>query len=77
MIKVGSWAWLPVAVGGGILLGTGDLLMQRHLPYPWANLANSSAVWAVAAFAVGRLLRTGPARAALAGAVLLVVAVPA
>ncbi|GAB1695127.1 hypothetical protein KRM28CT15_69300 [Krasilnikovia sp. M28-CT-15] len=66
-----------MAVLGGILLGTVDLLAQRTLPYPWANLANSSAVWAVAAFTTGRLLRVGPMRAALAGTVLLVVAVPA
>lgn len=37
----------------GALLGPGDLLAQRALPYPWANLANSAAVWALAAFAIG------------------------
>lgn len=41
------------AVAAGALLGPGDLLAQRALPYPWANLANSSAVWALAAFAIG------------------------
>ncbi|MEU7907577.1 DUF6518 family protein [Actinoplanes sp. NPDC049118] len=69
--------WLPAAAGGGVLLGVVDLLLQLSLPYPLANLANSSAVWAVAAFAAGRTLRAGPLRAALAGVVLLVVAVQA
>jgi hypothetical protein len=34
---------LLTAVAAGALLGPGDLLAQRALPYPWANLANSSA----------------------------------
>ena len=70
------WVLLAVAVVGGVLLGAVDLIAQRELPYPWANLANSSAVWAVGAFAIGRWV--GPAlrvRPALAGAVLLLVAV--
>ncbi|MCA2219100.1 DUF6518 family protein [Jidongwangia harbinensis] len=61
----------------GVLLGVVDLLLQRSLPYPWANLANSSAVWAVGAFGIGWWLRTDWRRSALAGAVLLVVAVEA
>ena len=44
---------LLTAGATGVLLGAGDLLAQRTLPYPWANLANSSAVWALAAFAIG------------------------
>lgn len=44
---------LLTAAAAGALLGPGDLLAQRALPYPWANLANSSAVWALAAFAIG------------------------
>lgn len=47
---------LPVlltAAAAGALLGPADLLAQRALPYPWANLANSMAVWAIAAFAMG------------------------
>ena len=32
------------AVAAGALLGPGDLVAQRLLPYPWANLANSAAV---------------------------------
>lgn len=48
---------LPVtflfAALAGLVIGPIDLALQRLLPYPWANLANSSAVWAVLAFAVG------------------------
>ena len=44
----------------GIALGAVDLLLQRVLPYPWANLANSSAVWALGAFGVGWWLRARP-----------------
>ncbi|MEV4495425.1 DUF6518 family protein [Micromonospora arborensis] len=62
---------------GGVLLGVVDLLLQRSLPYPWANLANSSAVWAVGAFGIGWWLRTDWRRSAVAGIVLLVVAVEA
>jgi hypothetical protein len=61
----------------GILLGVVDLLLQRSLPYPWANLANSSAVWALGAYGIGRWLHAGWWRSALAGIVLLVVAVEA
>ncbi len=68
---------LALAVGAGLVLGAIDLVLIRTLPYPWADLANSSAVWAVAAFAFARLLRVEPALSALAGAVLLVVAVEA
>jgi hypothetical protein len=64
-----------MAVAGGALLGVVDLLLQRSLPYPWANLANSSAVWAVGAFAVGVWARAGWRRGALAGVALLIVAV--
>lgn len=68
------WA---VAGLGGIALGAVDLLAQVTLPYPWANLANSSAVWALAAFALGVWVRRGPVRCAAAAVVLLVVAVEA
>ncbi|MET7669382.1 DUF6518 family protein [Micromonospora luteifusca] len=61
----------------GVLLGVVDLLLQRSLPYPWANLANSSAVWAVGAFAIGWWLRADWRRSVFAGIVLLVVAVEA
>lgn len=66
-----------VAVVGGVVLGCVDLVAQRTVPYPWANLANSSAVWALAAFAIGVWVRRGAGRCVAAGAVLLVVAVAA
>lgn len=65
-----------VTVVAGVLLGAVDLLLQKALPYPWANLANSSAVWALAAFGLGWWLRSPWWRAAVAGVVLLVLAVP-
>ncbi|QCW50044.2 hypothetical protein FE634_05845 [Nocardioides dongxiaopingii] len=68
---------LSLAVALGIALGVVDLLLQTTLPYPWANLANSSAVWAVAAFALARVLAPTAAVGAAAGAVFLVVAVEA
>lgn len=46
---------MPVVVG--LALGPVDLLLQHVLPYPVANLANSSAVWALVAFAVGWSVR--------------------
>lgn len=70
-------AVLTAAVGAGVALGALDLLLQVVLPYPLANLANSSAVWALAAFALALWARTSPAVAALGGVVLLVVAVEA
>ncbi|GAA1671276.1 hypothetical protein GCM10009830_16580 [Glycomyces endophyticus] len=66
---------LAVAIVGGLALGAVDLVAQRELPYPWANLANSSAVWAVGAFAIGAWVRAGRWQPALAGTVLLVIAV--
>ena len=62
---------------GGLVLGAVDLLLQRALPYPWADLANSSAIWALAAYGLGLWVRTPWWRAAIAGAVLLFLAVPA
>jgi hypothetical protein len=61
---------------GGVTLGAVDLLLQRVLPSPWANLANSSAIWALAAYGLGVWVRTPWWRAATAGAVLLTLAVP-
>src|SRR3954465_14051062 len=59
-----------------VALGGLDLLLQKILPYPWANLANSSAVWAIAAWFLGRWIGTPRWLAAVAGATLLILAVP-
>ncbi|WBB81600.1 DUF6518 family protein [Micromonospora sp. WMMD882] len=69
------WLVLVVAVVGGVLLGAVDLVAQRELPYPWANLANSSAVWAVGAFGIGVWVGDRGWRPVLAGTLLLLVAV--
>jgi Family of unknown function (DUF6518) len=66
---------LLVAVIAGALVGFCDVLLQKWLPYPWANLANSGAVWAVAAFLIGAWVHDQWQRSALAGIVLLIVAV--
>ncbi|MGA8258462.1 MAG: DUF6518 family protein [Nocardioides sp.] len=60
---------LGAALLSGIGLGVLDLFLQLTLAYPFANLANSSAVWALCAFALARTARTTPGRAAAAGAV--------
>ena len=65
---------LPMATVAGLVLGPADLLAQVTLPYPWANLANSGAVWALAAFVLGTQVRPA-AMSAVAGLVLLAVAV--
>jgi len=65
---------LATAAGAGLLLGFTDLSLQFSIGYPFANLANSSAVWALSAFVFAFWARTTPTRAALAGAVLLIVA---
>jgi hypothetical protein len=64
------------AAPGGLLLGLLDFVWIKWVPYPFAELGNSTATWAVAAFAFGYLPRSGPVRAALGAAALLVVAVP-
>ncbi len=61
----------------GLLLGAVDFALQKVLPYPWADLANSAAVWSVAAFGMGLWVRFPWWRSALAAAVLLVLGVPA
>ena len=66
-----------VTAVAALLLGLVDLLLQKTLPYPLANLANSGAVWAVLAFLLGWWVRGPWWRSALAGAALLVAAVPA
>lgn len=64
------------AVTGGLLLGFLDFLWIKLVPYPFAELGNSTATWAVAAFAFGYWVRSGWVRPSLGAAVLLVVAVP-
>jgi hypothetical protein len=66
---------LLASVAAGVLLGALDLAGQVLLPAPWSDLANSAAVWAAAAFALGRALRTHWLVAAMCGAVCLTVAV--
>lgn len=66
---------LGVALAAGAALGAVDLLGQLTLPYPWADLANSPAVWALAAFGLGLWVRAGALRCVVAGVLLLVVAV--
>ncbi|MET8158130.1 DUF6518 family protein [Sphaerisporangium sp. NPDC005289] len=70
-----TWVVAVVAVAAGVLLGLLDLLAQVTLPYPWADLANSPAVWAAAAFAVGAWARRGLVGVCVAAVVLLVLAV--
>ena len=64
------------SVVGGFLLGFLDFCWIRWLPFPVAELGNSTATWAAAAFLFGYRVRSGRLRAALGAAVLLVVAVP-
>ena len=70
------WAVVLVAsLFAGLLLGPIDLVAQKLLTYPWANLANSSAVWAVGAFCFGRWVQGSRWRPAVAGSLMLTVAV--
>jgi hypothetical protein len=64
------------ALVGGFLLGVLDFVWIKFVPFPFGGLGNSSAVWAVAAFALGYRVRSGLLRAGLGAAGLLVVAVP-
>ncbi|MFD6638872.1 DUF6518 family protein [Micromonospora chalcea] len=64
---------VPVA---GFLLGFLDFVWIKRVPFPFAELGNSTATWAVAAFALGWWIRSGAVRAAVAASVLLIVAVP-
>jgi hypothetical protein len=64
------------ALVGGFLLGVLDFVWIKFVPFPIGALGNSSAVWAVAAFAFGYRVRSGWLRAGLGAAALLVVAVP-
>ncbi|MFF5180446.1 DUF6518 family protein [Micromonospora sp. NPDC000316] len=64
------------SVVGGFLLGVLDFCWIKWLPFPVAELGNSTATWAVAAFLFGYWVRSGWLRAAIGATVLLVVAVP-
>jgi hypothetical protein len=64
------------ALVGGFLLGFLDFVWIKFVPFPFAALGNSSALWAVAAFAFGYWVRSGWLRAGFGAATLLVVAVP-
>ena len=68
------WVTCLVTAVSGLTLGVVDLLGQVALPYPWANLANSVAVWAIAAYGLGAWVRQ-PLWAAVSGAAMLVLAV--
>ncbi|MFC7532297.1 DUF6518 family protein [Actinoplanes sp. GCM10030250] len=63
-------------VPAGFLLGFLDFVWIEYIPAPVGELGNSMAVWAVAAFASGYWVRTGPLRAAVAASALLIIAVP-
>lgn len=70
------WTSVLVPVVAGIALGPVDLLLQHVLPYPFANLANSPAVWALVAFGVGWSDRIrGRVWPAVAGTLTLLLAV--
>jgi hypothetical protein len=75
-VTAGNGRLAAVAVVGGFVLGFLDFVWIKFMPWPLADLGNSSAVWAVAAFGFGYWVRTGWLRAALGAATLLVVAVP-
>lgn len=68
---------LVAAVLSGIALGVGDLHWNLVAPSAWSVVANSAAAWATAAFLLALVLRTGPVRSAVAGVVMLAVAVEA
>jgi len=79
MVKVETplrrWWWLA-AVAAGLVLGPLDLWGQVNTPYPWANVFNSPAVWAAAAFGYGRWVRDRPA-APIGAVIVLMVGVEA
>lgn len=65
-----AWARATAsAFAGGLLLGVLTNLLQGWLPGTWNQIANSGAVWSVAAFAAGALLarKAGLPVAAVAG----------
>lgn len=74
---LGLPAALAIAVVAGATLGVVDLAWNAVAWSAWSEAANSCAVWAAAAYVLGALLRVGPATAAVAGIVMLGVAVEA
>jgi hypothetical protein len=71
------WAWPALAaIVGGVLLGSLDFVWIKFVPFPLGALGNSSAIWAVAAFAFSSFLRRGWLAGIVGAVVLLVVAVP-
>jgi hypothetical protein len=66
---------LALAAMGGLVLGGLTLGMQATLPGALNHLGNSAAVWCLAAFLAGRLLRVRGWWAALAGVLVLAGAV--
>ena len=67
---------LGVAVAVGLMFGPLDLAGQVDAPYPFANLFNSPAVWAAAAFVVGMWAKA-PKVALVSAVVMEVIAVEA
>ncbi|MFI7545730.1 DUF6518 family protein [Actinoplanes sp. NPDC049599] len=74
-MKIIRYAAVAAPVGG-VLLGALDFVWIKYVPYPFAELGNSMAVWAVAGFLLAFWGRWGWARGIGAAVVLLVVAVP-
>ncbi|MER6694990.1 DUF6518 family protein [Streptomyces minutiscleroticus] len=67
-MRAGGGGIVPAAVGG-LLFGVLTNLAQGWLPGAWNQIANSGAVWSVAAFAAGALpyRRASVLRAAIGG----------
>lgn len=76
-VKRGWPSVVGVSVGAGVLLGSLDLLWQKGVPYPFADLGNSMAVWALGAFLLGAWVRAGWFRGAVGASLLNLVAVEA
>ena len=73
--RPGSWRVLGSAAAAGLLFGPADFAAQKLLPYPFADLGNSMAVWALGAFLFGAWVGAGRLRPIAGAAVLNLVAV--
>ena len=71
----GWWRVLGSAVVAGLVFGPVDLAVQKLLPYPFADLGNSMAVWALGAFLFGAWVGTGRLRPIAGAAAFNLVAV--